>query len=352
MPLTKEIYREADSQQTKEIFYNDKQQIVGTLELNKTNGEEHGQLAVYEYSGESYRLIKYESGTKAYAHFISQGQTVLGKTGWYSIEDASSVKDFKYEKGVLIAENYRSKEGTTYSINNSYQNGVKVSETTVDVDGIVTKINFVYQGKNLLSKATIIKDQFSDQINYLYNQDNLLSEEQKFLKHKESLYLSSQKKFFYNAKKELEKTEHYGRYDSKLHLYKVEETIRKGNERTIKYFLIPNLDMVIGHYDLATMHDQLKRDNMEWAVSMFDKQYITTAKLQMVNHTIERVDDHGNITEITVMHPESDEDEELAKVFYRNEYSDKSLLEFVISYRRTDEGRMEETNIRKFYYKD
>lgn len=350
MPLTKEIYRDEYSQQAKEIFYNDKQQIVGTLEVNKTNGEEHGQLAVYEYSGESYRLIKYESGTKAYAHFVSQGQTVLGKTGWYSIEDAYSVQDFKYENGVLVAENYRGREGVQYSVSNSYHNGMKVSETTVAVDGTVTKVNFVYQGKTLLSKATIVNDQFSDQINYLYYQDNLLSEEQKFRKHKESLYLAIEKKFFYNAKKELERTEHYGRYDSKLHLYKVEETSRKENERTTKYFSIPDLETLIGHYDLATMHDQLKRDNMEWAVSVFDKHYITSAKLQMLSHSVESVDDHGNTTESAIMRPETDE--EMAKMFYRNEYNDRSLLEFVICYRLTEQGRMEETNIRKFYYKD
>jgi hypothetical protein len=177
-----------------------------------------------------------------------------------------------------------------------------------------------------------------------------LSEEQKFLKHKESLYLSSQKKFFYNAKKELEKTEYYGRYDSNLHLYKVEEIIRKGNERTMKHSFIPDLEMVIGHYDLATMHDQLKRENMEWAVSIFNKQYITTAKLQTFNHTIETVDDQGNIVETKMMHPENNE--EMGKVLYRNEYNDKSLLEFVICYRVTEEGRAEESSIRKFYYKD
>jgi hypothetical protein len=349
MPLTKEIYRDEYSQHTKKIFYNDKQQIAGTLEVFKTNGEERGELSVYEYSGESYRLLKYENGTKAYAHFASQGGMALGKTGWYSVGDALSVQDFKYEKGVLIAENYQSREGVKYSISNTYQNGVKVSETTVAADGMVTKINFVYQGKTLLSKATIINDQFSDQINYIYYQDNLLSEEQKFLKYKDNLYLSGQKKFFYNAKKELERTEHYGRYDSTLHLYKVEETIRKGNERTTKHFSIPDLEVVIGHYDLSTMHDQLKRDNMEWAVSVFDKQYITSAKLQMINHTVDAVDDHGNITETTLMHPEKD-NEEMAKVLYRNEYNDDSLLEFVISYRMTEDGKAEESSIRKFYY--
>jgi hypothetical protein len=350
MPLTKEIYRDEYSQQTKKIFYNNKQQITATLEVSKTNGEERGELGVYEYSGENYRLLKYENGTKAYAHFVSQGETVLGKTDWYLVKDASSVRDFKYEKGVLIAENYQSKEGAKFSISNTYKNGVKVTETTVATDGTVTKVNFSYQGNNaLLSKATLINDQFSDQVNYLYYKDNLLSEEQKFLKHKETLYLSGQNKFFYNAKKELEKTEYYGRYDSTLHLYKVEETIRKGNKRTIKHSSIPNLDMVIGHYDLAAMHEQLKRDNIEWAVSIFDKQYIKTAKLQMHNHTIEEVDDHGNMTKITMMHPENN-NEEMAKVSYRNEYNDSSLLEFVISYRMTEEGRMEETSIKKFYY--
>lgn len=347
MPLTKEIYRDEYSQYNKEIFYNDKQQIIGTLDVNKADGKEHGQLGVYEYTGENYRLIKYKNGKKAYAHFTSHGHKILGKTGWYSIEEASSVQDFKYEKGVLVAENYRDEDMVTYSHNYTYQNGMKVSEISVSVDGTVTKVNFTYQGNTMLSKATFINDKFSDQINYSYHH-NLLSEEQKFLKYKESLYLSSEKKFFYNAKKELEKTEYYGRYNSKLHLYKIEETIRKGSERTMKHFLVPEVEMVIGHYDLASMHDQLKRDNLEWAISIFNAQYMTTAKLQRVNLTIDKIDKQENIIETRMMHPEKDE--EMAKMLYRNEYNDKSLLEFVISYRVTEEGKAEESSIKKFYY--
>lgn len=352
MLLTKEIYREENFLQTKKIFYNDKQQIIGTLEISKANGDEHGQLSVHEYIGENYRLVKYNGKTKTYANFASRGHAVLGQTGWHSIEEAFSVQDFKYANGVLIAENYRDEDGTTYSHTYTYQNGVKVSETTVGVDGTVTKVNYTCQGKKLLSKATFVNDQFSDQINYLYHQNDLLSVEQKFLRHKESLYLSSEKKFFYNAKKELEKTEYYGRYDANLHLYKVDETVRKGNERTIKQFFVPEVEMVIGHYDLAAMHDYLKRENWEWAVSIFGKQYMTTVKLQTGSHTVERLDEQGNIVESKAMHPDPDNNEELAKVLYRNEYNEQSLLEFVISYRVNEEGKAEESSIRKFYYKD
>jgi len=351
MPLTKEIYRDEYSEYKKEIFYNDKQQIIGTLDVNKVDGDEHGELGVHEYTGENYRLIKYKNGKKAYAHFISQGHKVLDKTGWYSIEEAFSVQDFKYENGVLIAVDYLNEDKVKYSHRYTYQNGMKVSETSVSADGTVTKINFTYQGKTMLSKATFINDQFSDQINYLYHhQHNLLSEEQKFFKHNESLYLSSEIKFFYNEKKELEKTEYYGRYDSKLHLYKIEETICKGNERTIKHFVVPDVEMVMGYYDLASMHNQLKEDNLEWAVPVFNAQYMTTAKLHRVKLTIDRVDNQDNIVETKMMHPE--QDEEIAKLIYRNEYNDKSLLEFVICYRVTEGGKTEEISIRKFYYKD
>ncbi len=351
MPLTKEIYRDEYTQYTKEIFYNDKQQIIGTLFLSKWDGKDHSQLGVHEYTGENYRLIKYKYGTKAYAYFISQGPTVLGKTGWYSIEEALSVQDFKYEEGVLVAENYLDEYKATYSHSYTYQNGMKVSETSVSVDGTVTKSNFTYQGNTMLSKATFINNQFSDQINYSYHhQHNLLSEEQKFLKHKESLYLSSEMKFFYNEKKELEKTEHYGRYDSKLYLYKTEETIRKGNKRTMQQFLVLDVEMVMGHYDLASMQDQLKLDNLEWAISIFNAQYMITAKLQRVSLRIDSVDNQGNIVEMKMMNPETGE--EMAKLLYRNEYNDKSLLEFVICYRVTEDGKTEESSITKFYYTD
>lgn len=351
MPLTKEVYRDEYSQYNKEIFYNDKQQVIGTLEMSKANGEEHGQLGLYEYTGQNHRLIKYKNGTKAYAHFTSQGQKVLGKTGWYSVEEAFSVQDFKYENGVLIAENYLDEDNAMYSHSYTYQSGVKVSETSVSVDGTVTKINFTYQGTTMLSKATFINNQFSDQINYLYHdQDHLLSEEQKFLKHKENLYLSSEMKFFYNENKELEKTEYYGRYNSKLHLYKIEEKIRKGNEQTKQHFFVPDVETVMGYYDLASMHDQLKRDNLEWAVSIFNAQYMTAAKLQRVNLTIDRFDNQDNIVETKLMHPETDE--VMAKLIYRNEYNDNSLLEFVICYRITENGEIQENSIRKYYYKE
>jgi len=349
MPLTKEIYRDEYSQYRIETFYNDKQQIIGTLFVNKWDGKDLSQLGVYEYTGENYRLIKYKNGTKAYAYFTSQGPAVLGKTGWYSIEEAFSVQDFKYEEGVLVAESYRDEDKATYSHSYTYENGMKVSETSVSLDGTVTNSNFTYQGKTMLSKATFINNQFSDQINYSYHhQLNLLSEEQKFLKHNESLYLSSEIKFFYNEKKELEKTEYYGRYDSKLHLYKIEETIRKGNERNMQHFFVPDVEMAMGYYDLASMHDQLKRDNLEWLVSIFDAQYMTTAKLQRVSLRIDSVDNQGNIVEMKMMNPETGE--EMAKLLYRNEYNDKSLLEFVICYRVTEDGKTEESSITKFYY--
>src|SRR5688572_13751384 len=77
MLLTKEIYREEYFQQTKKIFYNDKQQMTGTLEISKANGEEHGLLSVHEYTGENHRLVKYNGQTKTYAHFVSRGPAVL-----------------------------------------------------------------------------------------------------------------------------------------------------------------------------------------------------------------------------------------------------------------------------------
>ncbi|PWV46555.1 hypothetical protein [Chitinophaga sp. S165] len=352
MLLTKEIYRDDSFQRIKKIFYNEKDQIIGTLETfkGKEEGDEFGRLDVHEYTDESYRLIQYKNDTKAYAHFTSQGHKVLGKNGWYSIEEAASVQDFKYENGLLLARNCRSEDGTTYSYHYTYQNGVKVSEKSVAVDGTVTKINYTYQGKTVLSQSTIINDRFSDQINYRYDQNGLLVEEQKFLKHGESLFLSTQKNFFYNAKKELEKTEHHGRYDGKMYLYKVEETIRKGNERNIKLYLIPEVEMVIGQYDMASMHDYMKRSHMEFAIPIFNKEYITKTKLQLLGHNTETVDEQGKVIESKVINPENNE--EIGKVLYRNEYNEKSLLEFVICYRVLENGKAEESSIEKYYYKE
>jgi hypothetical protein len=183
---------------------------------------------------------------------------------------------------------------------------------------------------------------------YVYK-DGLLLEEQQMRKYQGIQYMALQKKFFYSAQKELTKTESYGRYDSKMPLYSTEENIRAGNTLTKKSAVISNLESVIGYYNLSALHEMFRREQMDWAISLFDAKYLATAVFDGKSCTIEKYDDHGHIIESSFMHPENHA-EVLAKMLYRNEYNDKDLPEFVISYRMADDGKMEETDIKKFYY--
>ena len=351
MRLFKEVYRDEYSSSTTETFYNAKDQITGILETAKSASGENGFLSVYEYSGENYRVVKYSNETKSYAAFKAQGHAILGKSNWHSVEEASAIRELKFEKGLLISEHHHNIHyGTKNSLSCTYQNGLKVSETRVTEEGTILRTDFTYQNGTLLAKHSFTNNQFTDQTIYVYGNNRLLIEEQKFCKHNDTQYLSSQKNFFYNAKKQVEKTEYYGRYDSKMQLYKVEEEIRQGNVLTKKSALISNVETMVGYYDMAALHDMLKKENMEWAISIFDKKYFETAGFDANSRTIEKYDDNGNVIEIKYLHP--DTGETYGKVVFRNEYNEKPLLEFTICYRITEDGKMEESYIKKFYYRD
>ncbi|SHN36835.1 hypothetical protein [Chitinophaga sp. CF418] len=351
MRLSKEVYRDDHSSNTKQIFYNDKKQITGILETGKNDTAEHGLLSVYEYTGENYRVVKYGHETKSYTAFKTKGHAILGASDWHTVDEAFSTREYKFENGLLVADHYHNiHHGTKESLNYTYQNGLKVSETRIREDGTVLKTNYTYQNGILQSQLLLSNGQFSEQIIYVYGNNQALLEEQRFNKHKETQYLASEKKFFYNAKKEVEKTEYYGRYDGKMVLYRTEEAIRQGNVLTKKEASFSGIEQVIGYYDLAALHDTLKERSMEWAVPMYDKKYAEKPVFDAQSCTIEKYDDRENVTELKLVDPHTRET--YWTTFFRNEYNDKSQLEFTICYRIVDGGKMEESSIKKFYYAD
>jgi len=350
MRVFKEVYRDEHSSNTKEIFYNDKKQITGILESAKSSGE-HGFLSVYEYTGENYRIVKYGHETKSYAAFKDKGHTILHTNNWHTVEEASTTREYKFENGLLVAEYYHNIQyGTKESLTYTYQNGVKASETRIAEDGTVLKTTYTYHNGMLQSILTVSNGQFSEQIIYVYGNTEVLLEEQRFGKYKDTQYMASQKKFLYNAEKEVEKTEYYGRYDGKMVLYRKEEAIRQGNVLTKKEASVSAIEHMIGYYDLAALHDTLRERGMEWAIPTYDKRYAETATFDAQSCTIEKYDDNGYVTEVKYIEPHSRET--VGAMFFRNEYNEKSQLEFTISYRVVEGGKMEETSIKKFYYVD
>ncbi|UPK68550.1 hypothetical protein [Chitinophaga filiformis] len=351
MHLSKEVYRDEHSTHTKQIFYNDKKKVSGILETGKHSSAEHGLLSVYEYTGENYRIVKYGHETKSYAIFKAKGHTILGAGNWHAIDEALSTREYKFEKELLVSDHYHDiRYGTKQSVNYTYENGLKVSETSVNEDGTALKTNYTYHNGILQSKLLLNNNQFSGQFIYVYGNNNVLLEEQQFGKHKDTQFMAAQKKFFYNAKKEVEKTEYYGRYNGKMVLYRTEEAIRQGNVLTKKESSVSSIEQVIGYYDLSALHDTLKERGMDWAVSMYDAGYADRAVFDAHSCSIEKYDDKGNVSELKQVDPQTRET--FSTTFFRNEYNEKSQLEFTICYKVVDDRKMEESSIRKFYYLD
>lgn len=355
MTLYKEILRHAGSTTIKETFFNKEKKHIAILETYTyvSEGSNGGVLSVYNYTGESYRLFRYDQETDTYKRFMKEGHAVLLTPGWHTEREAHYIRDCKYEKGLLMEEHthhvrYDEKASITYT----YDKGVKSSEIRTMADGTKITINYVNDSNGLLlSKSTLTNDVFTEQINYTYSGNRNVELEQTFRMHNGQKFLAAEKKYFYNPKNKLEKTEYYCRYDGHLYLYKVEEEILKDDVVSKKSSTIPEIDIAIGYYDLAALHSYFKENNMEGYISYFGKDFAAKGRLMLSAYTIETLDKHGNPVETKVMHPEKPE-EQLTMVTYRNEYNEASLLEFVITYILNDNGKLEENSIRKLYYKE
>lgn len=348
MNLCKEIYRDEYSFTRKELFYNEQKQIIGQLETYQSEAGDNGYLSVYEYTGEDYRIIRYLSDTKSYKAFIAKGRAVFKEAQWHIIEEAAHIHEFKYEKGLLVAEyshdiQYNSKTSMTCS----YRDGLKISETRINGEGTVQRIEFGYRQQFLQSATTFVNNQFLEQIIYVYGNGEMLLEKQKFLKHRDTQYLSHQENFFYNAQNKLQKTESHGRYDGHLCLYKIEENLWQGNVLTKKMALISNIDWVIGYYNMDALYEMLRREHAESLIPLFDKHYPKKTGFDVKTQSVETYDNHQQPVSIESINP--DNREVMFRVSYRNEYNEAAMPEFVISY-RLEEGKMVEAGIRKFYY--
>lgn len=350
----KEVYHAAYLTQSKESVYNDQKKVTSIFTLKKGNGQdswdtEEGFVTVYTYSGESYIITGYAGDTKSYANFIAGQHLIPGKTDWHYPAEAYSTHTFTIEKGQLIAEQYHNlKDNIKQSSQYTYENGLKTLEIKVAEDGTIRKITFIYENGLLTLKNTFVHGELIEMIIYTYK-DGLLSGEQELRKYKDTQYIALQKKFFYDAQKKLTKTEYYGRYDAKMYLFKIEENIRKGDTLTKKSAVISILDGIVGHYDLSALCDTFGPDQRAWALTTFDPKNLDTVTFDGQNCIIEKYDDHEQMIEYAYMHP-GKQTEVLAKMCYRNEYNDKDLPEFIISYRMAEDGKMEETDIKKFYY--
>lgn len=348
MTLCKETYRDGYSSTRKEIFYNDQKKIIGIWESYTTEEGENGHLDVYEYTGENYRIIRYPIHTGTYKTFIQKGHPVFKTTGWHTVSEAAHLHEFQYEKGLLVAEHrhdllYDTKE----SITCSYHDGLKVSETRTTGEGSILKSEFRYQQNLLQTTVTFSNNQFLEQLIYAYGNNGLLVEKQKLQMHQDTQYAAYQENYFYNSRNELQKTEFRGRYDGRMCLYKTEENKWQDNILTKEAALISNIDWVLGYYNMDAAYDMLRRQQADWAIPVFDKQYPEKTGFDVKTKTVETYDKQRQLVSIESFDPY--QNVVMAQVTYRNEYNEAGQLEFVISY-RVEDGKAAETGIRKLYY--
>jgi hypothetical protein len=355
MKLYKEVLRHAGSTTIKETFFDNEKKIIAILDIYQDINPDSNTtvLSVYDYTGESYQLISYNQDTNTYKRFRKDGRALLGIPNWHTASEAHYMKECKYDKGLLLEEHthyigYSEKESVTYI----YDKGAKITEKRVMADGTRITINYVNNSGGLcLSKATLKNDIFIDQVNYTYLPGSQLSFEQTFHSYNGKTFLAAEKKYFYNSKNQLEKTAYYGRYNGQLYLYKVEEEIRKDDVISKKSSEISSLNIAVGYYDLPALHSYFRENNMEGYIPYFDKDFAANGQLTLFNYTIEKLDQHGNPVETSIMHPEKPE-EQLTRATYRNEYNEASLPEFVITYILNDKNQLEENSIKKLYYKE
>lgn len=348
MRLWKEIYRDADTTAHKEIFYNDQKQIIGILEKIKSEENDGGTLQVYDYSGENLRIARYQHGTSTYDTFLLKGQQLLGTANWHKPEEAWHIREEKYEKGVLIYEHsHNIRHNITTSVSYEYRDGLKVAEKRVTEEGVVIRSTFTYQQGILASKLTLTDEHFTELVTYIYGENKLLAEEHIMQKYKDIQYIAQQRKYFYNDDKKLCKTEHFGRYDGRMILYKVDENIWEGNVVTELGAFTSNADYITGYYDMEALYAMFRDAQMEYNIPHFDKQYIDRLGLDIKTKTVKTYDHMNNEVAVAYWHVELNE--VLSRMAYRNEYNEQSQLEFVISY-VDNEGTMQERDIKKYYY--
>ncbi|ACU63759.1 hypothetical protein [Chitinophaga pinensis] len=348
MRLWKEIYRDADTTAIKETFYNEEGQIIAIAEKIKSEENDGGTLQVYDYSEQHLRIARYQHGTSTYDAFLLKGRQLLGTGNWHKLDEAWHIREEKYEKGMLIYEQSHSvRHNIKTSASYEYRDGLKVAEKSVSEEGTVLRSVFTYQYGVLESKTTFRDEQFAEQVIYLYGESKLLTEEQIVHKYKDAQYLAQQRKYFYYDDKKLLKTEYYGRYDGRMILYKVDENIWDGNVVTELGSFTSNADFITGYYDMEALYAMLRETHMEYEIAHFDKQYMDRLGMDIQTKTVKTYDHMNKEMAVAYWHVEFNE--VLSKMVYRNEYNEQSQLEFVISY-VDNEGRLEERDIRKYYY--
>jgi hypothetical protein len=163
--------------------------------------------------------------------------------------------------------------------------------------------------------------------------------------HKGEEYLAFKEIYSYDNSKIKYKNEKFGRFNSKLILYKVIEEHKNSSvlETTIKEKSY--LSNYAGFYDFKTMIESSDEDFRNGVTEDIFDNY----DFDYCIKTTERFDSKGNVITSSSMNPCTGE--LYASYLYHFEYNVEGLIEFEVGFKQTFENlQMENISTKKYYY--
>ena len=259
------------------------------------------------------------------------------------LQNKSYHYQYSYKAGLLETEEKKEENGTLCKRN--FKDGLIILEEGRDTDGSTNKNIYSYSNGTLLLKEVYRNEQLISKIEFEYEEGRLRLENI-YNKHKSIEYLAYIKKYSYSPKNEVEKIELFGRYNSKMYLFNVEETYKENNTVTEIRHEISYHEMFTGYYDFNSMLEELDDD---WKQGVKEDMY---EKSDFDNNlkSVKEFDAKKNLIKYEASNPDNP-GEFYEKSFYHYEYGRKSQLEFVICFGIDSNGSLEEKYITKYYYK-
>ena len=318
-----------------EFFYNTEGKVLKVLEEEAdSNYNQEKRLKFYEYNGEDYRTLTYLTHQRSYEDANSHEYMIEGIKNWHVVDKLVSVEEVKFKNSKKIYENY-------YNLITNER-----SEKTFNPEPPPPSRQTTRQVTSSASNNSYtetICDENSKMINAYEN--GLLCKTEFIYTHKGEEYLAFKEIYSYDNIKIKYKTEKFGRFNSKLILYKVIEEHKNDGvlETTMKE--ISHFADNAGFYDFKLMIESIDEDLRH----VFKEDMYDNYDFDYCIKTIEHFDSKGNVINSTSMNPCTGEFYD--SYLYHFEYNDEGLIEFEVTFRqRSEDLPMENIGIKRYYY--
>jgi len=356
---------------TKKITYDNNNRISTINEIekgHKENNQEDKLLHVYEYTKDNYRIISYRTHKRDIYDINTYENLVGGVEKWHDVDEVVSIKEYKFHNKKLISEKHHNIEtGEKHSLFHVYSDDKIISETKTNIDGTIEQNKYLYKNNLLASKDFFYNNSLLNQTVYLYKK-NLLDEEQTICKHDTLEYIASTTKYFYNDNYKIVKTEHYGRFNNKLYLCKVDETSYENNVIIHKGSAISYYEFYTGYYDLNSLnkarHAEYENNKKETAeekdfidfgtteneFTNINELFFETFEFDNNYLTIETYDQNNNSIEYKSLNPNNKE-EVYKQLIYHHEYNETSQLELSLCFSVANDCEIEKKSVKRLHYR-